>query len=156
VPVVFLVENNLYAEYSPVRETTPLDDLAERAKAHAMPGVVVDGQDVDAVHDTVAAAIARARAGGGPTLVEAKTYRYRGHSRTDPAKYRPEGELERWKERDPIEILGGRLAEAGLLDREAQGALRAEVQAAVDESAERAGRAPVVEIDEIKEWVYAS
>ena len=85
-PVVFVIENNLYGEYSPLRETTPLDDLAERAKAHAMPGVIVDGQDVAAVHETVSTAIARARAGDGPTLIEAKTYRYRGHSRTDPGE----------------------------------------------------------------------
>ena len=155
VPVVFVIENNLYGEYSPLRETTPLDDLAERAKAHAMPGVIVDGQDVDAVHATVATALARARAGEGPTLVEAKTYRYRGHSRTDPAKYRPEGELEAWKARDPIEILGARLAEEGLLSADEQAAVRAEAQAAVDESAERAGQAPVVDIAEMKEYVYA-
>ena len=66
-PVVFIIENNLYGEYSPVRETTPIDDLAERAKSYGMPGVVVDGQDVDAVHAAVTAAVARARAGGGPT-----------------------------------------------------------------------------------------
>jgi pyruvate dehydrogenase E1 component alpha subunit len=155
VPVVFVIENNLYGEYSPLRETTPLDDLAERAKAHAMPGLIVDGQDVDAVHETVAGAVERARAGGGPTLVEAKTYRYRGHSRTDPAKYRPEGELERWKERDPIEILGERLADEGALSADEQAELRNEVQTAVDESAERAGTAPVIEIAEMKEYVYA-
>src|SRR5437870_2164150 len=89
-PAVFVIENNLYGEYSAVRETTPLDDLAERAKAHAMPGVIVDGQDVDAVRGTVETAIARAGTGEGPALIEAKTYRYRGHSRTDPAKYSKE------------------------------------------------------------------
>src|SRR5262249_17818707 len=68
-PVVFVIENNLYGEYSPLRETTPLDDLAERAKAHAMPGVIVDGQDVAAVRETVETALARARAGDGPTLI---------------------------------------------------------------------------------------
>ena len=75
-PVVFVVENNLYGEYTPMRDTTPLDDLAERAKAYAMPGVIVDGQDVDAVHAAVSAAVERARAGEGPTLIEMKTYRY--------------------------------------------------------------------------------
>ena len=121
VGVVFVVENNLYGEYTPLRESTPIDDLADRAKAHGMPGVIVDGQDIDTVHAAVAEAVARARAGDGPTLLEMKTYRYRGHSRTDPAKYRPDGELERWQKRDPITILGTRLAEEGALSEDAAG-----------------------------------
>jgi TPP-dependent pyruvate/acetoin dehydrogenase alpha subunit len=155
-PAVFVIENNLYGEYSPIRETTPLDDLADRAKAHAMPGVIVDGQDVDAVRETVESALARARAGEGPTLIEAKTYRFRGHSRTDPAKYRKEGELEQWKLRDPIDLLGGQLAEAGLLDDDAQRMLRDEVQLEVDAAAERAAEAPVLSLEETKAYVYAS
>ena len=155
-PVVFVVENNLYGEYSPLRETTAVDDLAERAKAHAMPGLIVDGQDVNDVYRTVSAAVARARAGEGPTLVEAKTYRYRGHSRTDPAKYRPEGELERWKQRDPIDLLAAQLATDGLVNTEDQLALREEIQAHVDASAERAAEAPVPTCEEIKPYVYAS
>lgn len=79
-----------------------------------MPGVIVGGQDVRAVYAATVAAIARARAEGGQSLLEMKAYQYRGHSRTDPAKYRPEGELGRWKQRDPIDILGARLFEAGL------------------------------------------
>jgi pyruvate dehydrogenase E1 component alpha subunit len=152
VPVVFVIENNLYAEYSPVRETTPLDDLAERAKSYAMPGVIVDGQDVDAVYDVVSTAVARARAGEGPTLIEAKTYRYRGHSRTDPAKYRVEGELERWKERDPIDILAGRLG----LSEEQQEEQLADAQAAVDAAAEEAEQAPIPTFEEIEKYVYAA
>jgi TPP-dependent pyruvate/acetoin dehydrogenase alpha subunit len=152
VPVVFVIENNLYGEYSPLRETTPLDDLAERAKSYAMPGVIVDGQDVDAVHETVAEAVARARAGEGPTLVEAKTYRYRGHSRTDPAKYRAEGELERWQQRDPLEILAGKLG----LAEETRKELRTEVQAAVDAAADEAEQAPIPTFEEIEDYVYAA
>jgi pyruvate dehydrogenase E1 component alpha subunit len=155
-PAVFVIENNLYGEYSPLRETTPLDDLADRAKAHAMPGVIVDGQDVDAVRETVESALARARAGDGPTLIEAKTYRYRGHSRTDPAKYRKEGELEQWRLRDPIDLLGRQLADGGLLDEDAQRTLRADVQDEVDAAAERAAEAPVLTLEETKAYVYAS
>ncbi len=155
-PIVFVIENNLYGEYSPLRDTTPLDDLAERAKAHAMPGVVVDGQDVFAVREVVSSAIGRARAGEGPTLVEAKTYRYRGHSRTDPAKYRVEGELERWKLRDPIDLLGARLAAEGVLGEEEQRALSAEIQSEVDAAAERAAAAPILTLEETKTYVYAS
>jgi TPP-dependent pyruvate/acetoin dehydrogenase alpha subunit len=155
-PIVFVIENNLYGEYSPLRTTTPLDDLAERAKAHAMPGVVVDGQDVFAVRETVEAALARARAGAGPTLIEAKTYRYRGHSRTDPAKYRKEGELDAWKLRDPIDVLGTHLADEGVVSLDEQRALREEVQAEVDAAAERAAEAPVLSLEETKAYVYAN
>jgi pyruvate dehydrogenase E1 component alpha subunit len=155
-PVVFVCENNLYGEYSPLRDTTPVDDLADRASAHAIPGVVVDGQDVDEVYRVVSEALARGRAGEGPTLVEAKTYRYRGHSRTDPAKYRVPGELERWKERDPIDILGARLAADGSLDEEAQRALREDVQRAVDAAADEAAEAPVPTLEEIEAYVYAN
>jgi acetoin:2,6-dichlorophenolindophenol oxidoreductase subunit alpha len=152
VPVIFVIENNLYGEYSPLRETTPLDDLAERAKSYAIPGVIVDGQDVDAVHEVVSAAVARARAGEGPTLIEAKTYRYRGHSRTDPAKYRAEGELERWKERDPIDILAAKLG----LSEEQRKDLYTEAQAAVDAAADEAERAPIPTFEEIENYVYAA
>ena len=156
VGIVFIIENNLYGEYTPLRETTPLDDLADRARAHAMPGVVVDGQDVFAVHEAVSDAVARGRAGDGPTLLEMKTYRYRGHSRTDPARYRPEGELERWQGRDPIVLLGASLAEDGTLDEQSATALRAEIQEMVDETAERAKQAPFPTLEEIRDYVYAA
>lgn len=154
-PVVFIVENNLYAEYTPLRDTTPLDDLARRADPFGIPGVVVDGQDVEVVRESVATAIARARSGHGPSLLEMKTYRYRGHSRSDPAKYRPEGELERWKARDPIEILGARLAADRMLSAEAQAELRLDVQREIDGSAERAAQAPFLELEETAGYVYA-
>lgn len=156
VGVVFIVENNLYGEYTPLRETTPVDDLAVRATAHGMPGVIVDGQDVDAVHAAVAEAVARGRAGDGPTLLEMKTYRFRGHSRTDPAKYRPEGELQRWQERDPILLLGRALAADDVLSESDQEALRREIQEQVDADAERAKAAPYPTIEEIRSYVYAA
>ncbi len=155
-PVVFIIENNLYGEYSPVRETTPLDDLAERAKSYAIPGVVVDGQDVEAVHAAVQDAVDRARRGAGPSLLEMKTYRYRGHSRTDPAKYRVPGELERWKERDPIALLGAVLAQDGTLAEDAQREIWTELQAQVDAAAARAAEAPYPTLEETRDYVYAS
>ena len=154
-PVVFVVENNLYGEYSTVRETTPLDDLAERAAAYAIPGHIVDGQDVDAVHACLRDAIARARDGDGPTLIEAKTYRYRGHSRTDPASYRPPGELDQWRERDPIELLGSKLAADGVLSADEQKALRGELQQQIDDSAARAADAPIPTLETMETYVYA-
>jgi pyruvate dehydrogenase E1 component alpha subunit len=155
VPTVFVIENNLYGEYSPLRDTTPIDDLADRAKGYGMPGVIVDGQDVGAVHAAVSAALARGRAGEGPTLIEAKTYRYRGHSRTDPAKYRKPGELDAWRERDPIALLGAQLADEGLLDDATRSALHEEVQQQVDASAAEAAQAPVPTLEEIEDYVYA-
>jgi acetoin:2,6-dichlorophenolindophenol oxidoreductase subunit alpha len=154
-PVVFIIENNLYGEYTPVRETTPMDDLVERAQAHAMPGHIVDGQDIEAVHAAVGEAVARGRAGDGPTLLEMKTYRYRGHSRTDPAKYRPPGELDRWKARDPITILGDRLEQRGALTSEVAKEMHTTAQADVDASADRAKAAPFPTMDEMKGLVYA-
>ncbi len=154
-PVIFIITNNLYGEYSPVRSTTPIDDLARRADPFAMPGVVVDGQDVEAVHSAVSTAVARARAGEGPSLLEMKTYRYRGHSRSDPAKYRPEGELERWKQRDPIELLGAKLAAEGILSADHQAAIKAEIQAEIDRAAERAAQAPYPTLEETRSYVYA-
>jgi TPP-dependent pyruvate/acetoin dehydrogenase alpha subunit len=155
VPVIFVVENNLYGEYTPLRESTPIDDLADRAKGYGIPGVIVDGQDIDAVYAAVGEAAARARAGDGPSLLEMKTYRFRGHSRTDPAKYRPEGELARWQKRDPITLLGAKLAESGALSADAQTSLREEIQQLVDETADRAKQAPLPTIEEIRSYVYA-
>ncbi|HWE61127.1 MAG TPA: thiamine pyrophosphate-dependent dehydrogenase E1 component subunit alpha [Chloroflexota bacterium] len=154
-PVVFVCENNLYGEYSPLRTTTPVDDLAVRATSYAMPGVVVDGNDAQAVYREAAAAVARARAGEGPTLLECKTYRYSGHSRTDPGKYRKPGELDAWKGRDPIVLLGERLAVDGELSAAAQEDLRREVQDQIEGAAARAASAPWPAVEEMGRYVYA-
>lgn len=154
-PVVFIVVNNLYGEYSPLLSTTPIADLARRADPYGFPGIVVDGQDVEAVHAATVTAVERARRGEGPTLLEMKTYRYRGHSRSDPAKYRPAGELEAWKARDPIDLMGARLAEKGILSADQQVALRAELQAQIDGAAERASAAPYPTLEETRRYVYA-
>ncbi len=154
-PLVMIITNNLYAEYSPLRETTPIHDLARKADPHQIPGLIVDGQDIVAVHDAVVAALERARSGGGPTLLEMKTYRFRGHSRSDPAKYRPEGEAERWKARDPIDLLGAHLADAGRLSREAQERIKSDSQVMIDAAATRAAEAPFLTLEDTKALVYA-
>ena len=154
-PVVFIVTNNLYGEYSPVRMTTPIDDLARRADPYDMPGVIVDGQDVEAVHQATSEAVARARTGEGPSLLEMKTYRYRGHSRSDPAKYRPEGELEEWQQRDPLTILGVRLVDEGLMTEADQQALSAEAEADVAAAIAAAEAAPFLTLEEAASHVYA-
>ncbi|MEX1343485.1 MAG: thiamine pyrophosphate-dependent dehydrogenase E1 component subunit alpha [Candidatus Limnocylindrales bacterium] len=154
-PVVFIVSNNLYGEYSPVRMTTPIDDLARRAEPYDMPGIIVDGQDVEAVHEATSEAVARARAGEGPSLLEMKTYRYRGHSRSDPAKYRPDGELETWQARDPLLVLGQRLLDAGTLTEDDRAALFARAEADVAAAIEAAEAAPYLTLEEAASHVYA-
>lgn len=148
LPVVFVCENNLYGEYSPLAATTSVTDIAVRAASYDMPSAVVDGQDIAAVMKATGNAVARARAGRGPTLLEMKTYRYSGHSRTDPAKYRPEGELERWQERDPIRIAGERLVAAGALTAETLAALHARVASEVATAAQAAQASPELPWDE--------
>src|SRR5256712_8941186 len=110
LPVVFVCETNLYMEYTPIGDVTAVEHpAADRASAYGLERIVIDGNDADVVYRTASAAYARARAGKGPSLIECMTYRHSGHSRADPAKYRPEGELEKWKERDPIVIYRERL-----------------------------------------------
>ena len=155
LPVVFVCENNLYGEYSPITLTTPMVDLAERAAAYGIPSSVVDGQDVDAVADAVAAAAADARGGRGPTFLEMKTYRYSGHSRADAAAYRPEGELESWKQRDPILVLGRRLEEEGVFAASDRAQMEARVRAAVEEALEAALAAPAPEPSAMFDHVFA-
>ncbi len=115
LPAIFICENNQYGEYSPIATTTPIANIADRAVSYGIPGEVVDGQDPDAVFAAVETAVTRARSGDGPSLLEMKTYRYSGHSRSDAASYRPAGELDKWYERDPIVTFGARLADEGLL-----------------------------------------
>jgi TPP-dependent pyruvate/acetoin dehydrogenase alpha subunit len=114
LPVVFLCENNLYGEYSPLTRTTPIEQLADRADAYGMPGVRIDGNDVREVFQFVSEAVDRARSGKGPTLIEAMTYRHKGHSRTDPGTYRPKEEVDEWLARDPIPGLERALRELGV------------------------------------------
>ena len=154
-PVVFIITNNLYGEYSPLRATTPIDDLARRADPFGMPGIIVDGQDVDAVHEATTTAVERARRGEGPSLLEMKTYRYRGHSRSDPAKYRPDGELDAWKQRDPIDLLERKLVADAVIGPNDGVEIRGEIQADIDAAAERADAAPYPTLEETRSYVYA-
>ncbi len=111
LPVVFVCENNLYGEFTPMASVTAGSDIAGRGKAYGMPSAVVDGNDLWAVHAAAVDAVDRARSGGGPTLLECRTYRHYGHSKSDPATYRPEGELDAWLARDPLKRARERLLE---------------------------------------------
>ena len=154
LPVVFVCENNGYGEYTPMAAVTAGSILA-RAEALEMPAAQVDGMDVLAVRELAAETVARVRAGGGPELVEALTYRFVGHSRSDPGAYRPPGELDRWKERDPLLVAAGRLRdELGVTDQELDAAGR-EVEARLEEIEEAALAAPFPEPVERPEFAPA-
>jgi pyruvate dehydrogenase E1 component alpha subunit len=117
LPVVFVCENNLYMEYTPIGNVTAVaNPAADRAAAYGLPSIIVDGNDVEAVYRVAREAFALARSGGGPSLVECKTYRHSGHSRADPAKYRPPEELQAWLERDPVPAYRLRLLAAGVAE----------------------------------------
>lgn len=154
-PVVFVCENNLYGEYSPLRSTTPVDDLAVRASSYAMRAQIVDGNDVEAVYEAAAEALEWARLGRGPTFLECKTYRHRGHSRSDPGKYRPDEEVRGWLARDPLTIARYRLVESGQCGDQELDTIDHNVTREVDEAAERAKSAPPPEPREITTDVYA-
>ena len=142
LPAVFVCENNLYMEYTPIAEVTPVaHPAADRAPAYGMEAAIVDGNDADEVYRAAGAAVARARSGGGPTLVEAKTYRHGGHSRTDPGHYRPAEEVAAWLARDPIPLYRRRLLGFGIAEA-ALDAIEAEVLAAVDAATETAKASP--------------
>jgi len=155
LPAIFVCENNLYGEYSPIGATTPVERLADRADAYGMAKARVDGNDVLAMHAATNVAAARARAGDGPTLIEAMTYRQKGHSRSDPATYRPEGELESWLERDPILQSEGALTAAGV-ERTRLDELRAAAERDVGEALARAMSWPDPDPGARFENVYAS
>ncbi len=154
LPVLFICENNLYGEYSVWSKTTPVQDIASRAAAYAMPGVVVDGQDAEAVAVVVQQAGDQARAGGGPTLIECKTYRYRGHSRTDTAPYRKAGELDEWLQRDPINILKLRMMDDGQLDEVEFAEMQQAAQTAVVDAVEWAKAQPYPPLESLYDDVY--
>ena len=155
LPVVFVCENNLYMEYTPISEVTAVaNPAADRAASYGLDSIIVDGQDADAVYRSALAAYAKARAGRGPSLIECKTYRYSGHSRADPAKYRPEGELDRWKQRDPVIIYRERLKQFGI-GADVIAKIDAEVRREVDEATEKCKAAPPPSPDLITADVYA-
>jgi pyruvate dehydrogenase E1 component alpha subunit len=137
LPVIFVCENNLYMEYTPIGDVTAVKHpAADRASAYGLESIVIDGNDADAVYRTAITAYAKARAGGGPSLIECMTYRHSGHSRADPAKYRPPGELEEWLKRDPIKLYRQRLVDFAVPE-----ATIAEIEARINAELERATEA---------------
>ncbi|MFN8545670.1 MAG: pyruvate dehydrogenase (acetyl-transferring) E1 component subunit alpha [Candidatus Binatia bacterium] len=155
LPVVFICENNQYAMGTPLYRTLSVDDVSVRARGYPMEAEIVNGDDVLEMRDVVHHAVDRARKDHVPVFVEAKTYRFRGHSMSDPAKYRTRDEVQKWMERDPIGILGQRMEKLGIASADdLQGiddAVRAEVQDAVD----FAEQSPAPAADTVHEYVHA-
>jgi len=154
LPVIFICENNHYAMGTSVERTSNVTDIYKLADAYDMPGDSVDGMDMEAVHNAVARAVKRARDGEGPTLLEMKTYRYRGHSMSDPQKYRTKEEVEIYKEKDPIEIARLKLVEFFNVEDTEIEEINERVRIDVEESVQFAEESPWPSDDELYKDVY--
>jgi pyruvate dehydrogenase E1 component alpha subunit len=155
LPVVWLCENNGYAVSVPAAEALSVPQVADRAAAYGMPGVVVDGMDPVAVFEATEQAVLRARSGQGPTLIEAMTYRFRGHYEGDPTSYRPQGELQQWQERDPLKTFPRRLVDEGHAEPEWLEQVAAEVADEIENAAKRAMQGVKPDPSRIYEHIYA-
>ncbi len=155
LPEIFLCENNQYAMSSSVKRFVSVPDIADRACAFGVPGVAVDGMDVIAVYEAVKAAVERARSGKGPTLIEAKTYRYKGHSKSDKNLYRTKEEIEQWKKKDPIKTFTERLFELGELSEKELEMIKNKVQTTISEGVEFAITSKEPDPDTVEKYVYA-
>ena len=155
LPVVYVVENNGWGEFTPTDFVVPVEDIATRATSYAMRSDIADGMDFFDVHARAGEAIARARRGEGPTLLECKTYRFQGHFVGDPLRYRSKEEAERWRQtRDPLELFERRVLEEGWLEADALRRLDAEVAAAIEAVVEAAEAAPLPEPEDLLRDVY--
>ena len=156
LPMLYVCENNLYSAGTTTAETIALSDVAARAAGYGIPGVVVDGNDVMAVYEAAEAAVSRARAGQGPTLIECKTYRSRGHTeRPGQADSRPQEEIEEWRQRDPINRFATSLMEHGLLTEEAWQKMDAEILAAIEDAVKFSEASPFPDPEAAVEDIFA-
>jgi pyruvate dehydrogenase E1 component alpha subunit len=154
LPVVYACENNQYSQYTAIGRTTSVEDLARRADGYGVPGLTVDGNDAVAVYEAAAAAVERARAGGGPTLLHLRTYRFGGHFVGDAEEYRSKEEVEERRGLDPIPRLETLLAGAGLLDEQGRAQIWEEVAAEVKDAERFAEESPYPEPDEALDGVF--
>lgn len=156
LPVIFFCENNLYGMSGSIKEMVNIKHLSERAKAYGIPGVTIDGNDVIKVAETTAEAVERARRGEGPTLIEAETYRWRGHSRSDARKYRTREEEKYWRnEKDPIRLFKNRLLEEKILTEETYDEMEKKVQDEIEEAVTFAEKSKEPSLDSLTEDIYA-
>jgi len=142
LPVVFVIDNNVYAEYSRIDLTTPVTDLSTRASAYGIAGGSVDGMEQATVTEALQRHVGRARAGGGPSILEVRTYRFAGHSRADEALYRPDGELAQWRDRDPVALARRALVASGLADEATLQELEDEVVRQIDTTIDTVSASP--------------
>ncbi|MDO9086118.1 MAG: thiamine pyrophosphate-dependent dehydrogenase E1 component subunit alpha [Anaerolineaceae bacterium] len=155
LPVIFFLENNLYGEGTAMRRCTPIDDLAIRAQGYGFPGVIVDGNDILAVYEAVREARGRAIAGEGPTMIEAKTYRYRGHYEGDPQVYRTQEEIQSWQRKDAIVRFRAKLVDSGLFDDGDLEEIQGSVIEQLDEAVAFAASAEKPAVEDALAGVYA-
>ena len=156
LPMLYVCENNLYSAGTIAADTLALSDVAARAAGYGIPGVVVDGNDVMAVYEAAEAAVSRARAGQGPTLIECKTYRWRGHTeRPGQEDPRPKEEIEEWRQRDPINRFATSLMEHGLLTEEAWQKMDDEILEAIEDAVKFAEESPFPEPEAAVEDIFA-
>jgi len=155
LPIVYIVENNRFAESVNIKFQTAVEDLSVKANAYGFPGITVDGNDVVAVYRVAREAIRRAREGHGPTLIECKTYRWYGHSEIDPAKYREPAELEAWKAKDPIPAMERYLKSQNLWSDEWKQKMSDEIAAEIEKAVEFADKSPYPEPEEALDHVYS-
>lgn len=155
LPVVFVCENNLYAMGTRQSRVMNIDNVADRATAYGLPGMMVDGNDVLAVYEAALAAVKRSRKGEGPTLIECKTYRHKGHSRVDPAKYRPKDEVQEWLGKDPVKLLKKRLIQESVLSESEIAGIEKEIEARIEEAVKFAVASPFPTPQEALQDVYA-
>ena len=154
VPAIFVVENNGYADFIAQRDHQKIERISDRAAAYGMPGVTVDGNDVEEVLAATQAAVERARAGNGPTLIEAVTYRWRGHFEGDPQPYRTQDEVAAWKIKDPLLRTEARLRDLAAIDDETKEQLFSEVQQLISEAVQFAEDSPMPSPDSVLQDVY--
>lgn len=155
LPVIFFCENNLYAMGTAVARTAAVPEIYRRAEVYAMASTQVDGMDVEAVYRATLDAVERARRGGGPTLIEAITYRFKGHSMADAVVYRTREEEEVWRPRDPITVLHARLIEAGEATAEELAQIDKDVEAVVNDAVHFAEESPNPTVEDMYRFVYA-
>lgn len=155
LPVIFVCENNLYAATTSISKTILLERISDRAKGYGIPGVTVDGNDVLAVHEVAQEAIARARKGLGPTLIECLTYRHGGHSRSDPGTYRPKKEVEEWLKKDPIPRFRAKLLEMNILTEKEAVDIEKEISEGIERDVKFAKESPMPRPEEALEDIYA-
>ncbi len=155
LPAIFVVENNQYAYSTPVRMQSAVKEYAAKAQAYGMPGITVDGTDVLAVYDATSEAVARARAGEGPSLIEGVTMRMHGHAEHDPADYVPREMLEEWQKRDPVQLFENVLLEHGIIDEETAGKTREAARQKAIEARKKALADPLPDPATVEQGVYA-